>query len=622
MLKNELLIVSAYKGMEQSIYRVCERLQIEPDIMEWEIADAAFIEALNKRFSENGAPDIIITRGAMANMIEENFDDIIMIRAEPDGLDLFSALCRAREHGQRIGALVQERMASAYNTEQLCAMLDLTELQIIPFRTKQDIEEAVRRGYAEGLDAMAGGGTLGERTGRDIHFPVFAAQTGELSLQTAIYQALGILAVRRREKQYLNYFRSAAFLINEGIAVIRNGTVTFINDVARTIFLADQDAAAYAEQAETEALHCINGQDYLVRCEKIDGAEEEHTLLIFHNASRIQKQEKKIRSTLHMRGFVAKYSLSDIQAESAAMRSLLNRAARYARTDGSILIIGESGTGKELLAQGVHNASARAKEPFVAINCASIPETLLESELFGYEEGAFSGAKKSGKPGLFELAHQGTIFLDEIDSLPLRLQGVLLRVLQEKEIRRIGAQSNLAVDCRVLAATNKDLRHMIDAGEFRTDLYYRLNIFQLQVPPLRDRGEDILLLARHFVSKYAELYHLVPPTIGEEDENILLQYNWPGNVRELENAAHRYALLSNAESVTMRECVGSTVDCGAMSQAAEDGKCYIVRRGSLEEMEHELIAQCAAKHGGNRSGAAEELGISRTTLWKKLRQSE
>lgn len=616
MLKDELLIISAYKGMEQTIFKICSQMNIEPGFMEWEIAEPAFIAALKTRFREEGTPDVIITRGAMANMVEENFSDIILVRAEPGGMDLVNALCRARIHSQRIGALVQERDAATYNPDEMAHALGLEKIVIRPFRTKEDIENQIYRCRDDGLDAVVGGGSLAERIGRAIGYPVFAAQTGELALQSAIYQALGILAVRRKEKRYLNYFRSASSFVNEGIVVVSSSSVTFMNDVASGIFPSGQDVLAFAAQVESESLRQIDGKNYLVRKEDIISSDGLYTMLILHDANRIQLQEHKIRTGLHAKGFEAKYHLRDIQSASVSMRALLDCTARYARTDGNILITGESGTGKELLAQSIHNASARAGGPFIAVNCAAIPETLLESELFGYEEGAFSGAKKSGKPGMFELAHQGTIFLDEIDSMPARLQGVLLRVLQEKEVHRIGAQNNLSVDCRVLAATNKDLHALIERNEFRPDLYYRLNIFRLKVPPLRDRQKDILLLAEHFIRKYAALYHIRPVALGPQEQEALLRYSWPGNVRELENTMQRYVMLSDVGPVGLNECM----DDAAVSDETPLGndEHYLIRRAPLEEMERELVSQCTARHGGNRTNAAEELGISRSTLWKKL----
>ena len=527
MLKDELLIISAYKGMEQTIFKLCAQMNIEPGFMEWEVADQALIAALKSRFHAEGTPDVIITRGAIANLVEENFSDIILVRAEPGGMDIVNALCRARVNSRRVGALVQERDAAAYHTDEMC-------------RTKDDIVNQIYRCQDEGLDAAVGGGSLAERIGREINYPVFAAQTGELALQSAIYQALGILAVRRKEKQYLSYFRSASSFVNEGIVVLNSRSVTFMNDVAKGIFASGQDIPAFSSQVEKESLRQIGGKNYLVRKEEIVSSDGMHTMLILHDANRIQLQEHKIRTGLRTKGFEAKYHLRDIQSSSASMRTLLDSAVRYAHTDGNILITGESGTGKELLAQSIHNASARANGPFIAVNCAAIPETLLESELFGYEEGAFSGAKKSGKPGMFELAHQGTIFLDEIDSMPARLQGVLLRVLQEKEVHRIGAQSNLAVDCRVLAATNKDLHALMERNEFRPDLYYRLNIFRLKVPPLRDRQEDILLLAEHFIRKYAELYQIRAVELTQHEQEELLARQCPRAGKH--HAALRHAL--------------------------------------------------------------------------------
>lgn len=616
MLKDELLIISAYKGMEQTIFTLCAKLNIEPSFMEWEIAEPAFVAALRDRFRTNGVPDVVITRGAIANLVEENFRDIILVRAEPGGIDYVEALCRARRCGSRVGALIQARDATAFNAEALCRALELEALVVHPFQTKEDIENQIYCCRDEGLDAVVGGGSLAERTGRAIGLPVFAAETGELAMQAAIYQALGILAVRRKEKRYLDYFRSAASLVNEGIAVVSGGSVTFMNDIARNIFVSKQDVLSLCERLESESLQEINGQAYLARREEISSADGSHVMLILHDANRIQRQENKIRTGLRAKGFEAKYHLRDIQSSSACMRLLLDRAVRFARTGGSILITGESGTGKELLAQSIHNASARADKPFVAVNCAAIPETLLGSELFGYEEGAFSGAKKAGKPGMFELAHQGTIFLDEIDSLPARLQGTLLRILQEKEVHRIGARNNLAVDCRVLVATNKDLHALMVQNEFRPDLYYRLNIFRLKIPPLRDRQEDICLLAEHFIRKYAELYHIPPVELSQPEQEALLRHPWPGNVRELENTMQRYVLLSDVGPVSLQECMDSAAAPAPAGMV--DDEHYLIRRASLKEMERELVAQCTARHGGNRTESAKELDISRSTLWKKL----
>ena len=299
------------------------------------------------------------------------------------------------------------------------------------------------------------------------------------------------------------------------------------------------------------------------------------------------------------------------------MRQLLKKAETYAATDANILIGGDSGTGKELLAQSIHNASSRAKEPFVAVNCAAIPATLLESELFGYEEGAFSGASKGGKRGLFELAHKGTIFLDEINSMPLELQSVLLRTLQEKEIRRIGSQRNIYIDIRVIAASNSDLMKMIREEKFRIDLYYRLNTLRLTLPSLDKRREDIRPLAMSFLNHYSQKYSLPLPALSEDNYRLLESRNWQGNIRELRNVMQRYVILSHNGENSIQPCFDEDIVTDTALEPQD-----VTSFGTLDEIEKAVILKRLKQNQGNRRKTAQELGISRSTLWKKLDKME
>lgn len=244
----------------------------------------------------------------------------------------------------------------------------------------------------------------------------------------------------------------------------------------------------------------------------------------------IEYQQQKLRLQLLNRGYRAKYSFADIIGESAIIVKTKKIAEKMAATNSPVLITGESGTGKELFAQALHNSSLRKDSPFVAVNCAAIPENLLESELFGYEEGAFTGAKKGGKPGLFEFAHMGTLFLDEIEAMSLNLQSKLLRILQEKEVIRIGGDRVTNVDVRIIATTNEDITELISKGRFRKDLYFRLNVLPLNIPPLRDRGNDILVILEKIKQDLNSHFEL-----SDEIKNIFLNYSWEGNIRELRN---------------------------------------------------------------------------------------
>jgi propionate catabolism operon transcriptional regulator len=292
-------------------------------------------------------------------------------------------------------------------------------------------------------------------------------------------------------------------------------------------------------------------------------------------------------------------------------------AQGYAATASTVLLTGESGTGKELFAQAIHNASRRSGKPFVAINCAAFPEPLLESELFGYEEGAFTGSRKGGKAGLFEVAHTGTVFLDEIGDMPISLQTRLLRVLQEKEVVRLGSTDTIPVDVRIIAATHQQLMDRVRQHQFREDLYYRLNILNLQLPALRDRAEDIPILATQLLQ--AALLRVASPrradTVIESIEPLLCRYAWPGNVRELENITERLAVFLSAypdhsaiDHSELRMTLPELYDTGA--DAGDQSRTLLT---------DQAIRDALAALKGNRHATAQRLGISRTTLWRRLR---
>ena len=282
-----------------------------------------------------------------------------------------------------------------------------------------------------------------------------------------------------------------------------------------------------------------------------------------------------------------------------------------APTDSIVLILGETGTGKELIARAMHNLSGRRERTFVKMNCAAIPTGLLESELFGHERGAFTGAIAQ-KIGRFELAHQGTLFLDEVGDIPLEMQAKLLRVLQEQEFERLGSTRTLRVNVRLVAATNRDLAHMVGDKEFRSDLYYRLNVFPITIPPLRERPEDIPLLVRYFAQQYAQRMHKRIETIGAETLTALARYPWPGNIRELENLIERSVILSQGPD--LRVSVG---ELKLQAPAAPNGVA------TLETAEREHILRALRESDGvigGPSGAAARLGMKRTTLQSRMRK--
>lgn len=334
-------------------------------------------------------------------------------------------------------------------------------------------------------------------------------------------------------------------------------------------------------------------------------------LCSFQDITKLQSLEKKIRYELNKKGLVAKYNFQNIIAYDPIMKDTVSKAMKIGLTDSTVMIYGESGTGKEMIAQSIHNISSRKDEPFVAVNCAAISESLLESELFGYEEGAFTGARKGGKPGLFELAHGGTIFLDEINSMSLNLQAKLLRVLEEKEVMRIGSDYVIPLDVRIIASANEELKKKVRSGGFRSDLFYRLNILKLRIPPLRERKEDIVPLFKFYLKELPEDKEDLK--LKDEDKEKIITHTWPGNVRELRNVAQRYVLFHELD---LDE--DGYEDMGYENQHIDSN---VSLRDMYQSMEEKMI-EILSKQGMTKTEIAKQLGISRTALWKKKKTKD
>jgi two-component system response regulator HydG len=311
-----------------------------------------------------------------------------------------------------------------------------------------------------------------------------------------------------------------------------------------------------------------------------------------------------------------RFDFARIIAVGAKMKALLETLAMVAPSDATVLIMGESGTGKEVIANAIHHNSPRAGEPFIKVSCAALPETLLESELFGHEKGAFTGAV-ARREGRFQLAHRGTIFLDEVGEMSPALQTKLLRVLQEKEFEPVGSARTVKVDIRVITATNRDLEKEVKEGRFREDLYYRLNVVPLLLPPLRERREDIPILADHFLAIYREKNRKPVRGISGKALDLLVRYDWPGNIRELENCIERAVILSREEVIVPADFPPQIL---MLSQEDRTDGFTIPPGISLDEMERALIIKTLEDTGGNRTRASEILGINRRTMQNKLKQ--
>ena len=340
------------------------------------------------------------------------------------------------------------------------------------------------------------------------------------------------------------------------------------------------------------------------------------TLVTFQADQAITNAESRLRDRLHNRGHLARYRFDDILGESPAIRSAIHTAKRFAHVDSNILLTGETGTGKELFVQSIHNESDRANGPFVAVNCAAIPDNLMESELFGYEGGSFTGASKTGKVGLFEAAHEGTIFLDEVSEIPLTLQSRLLRVIQEREVRRVGANRVIPINVRIISATNRDLSEMIRQGTFREDLHYRLKVLSIQLPPLRRREGDLALLMQHYLTYYARKFGKDSILMSPQAVRCAENYAWPGNIRELRNVSEQLAVLCEGSVITADDIasvlpVETAYSKPLVPQDQDDS--------SLDGLQKRQIIDVLSR-ASSRKEAAGMLGISKTTLWRRCRE--
>lgn len=448
------------------------------------------------------------------------------------------------------------------------------------------------------------------------------------------YHSLGTVqaaadAISRQIQLQLQLEKEKMFIeaLNEGIIVVdHNYHIHAINSYARQLFKLEQsldtssislqDIANFSKEdlqiftsnnkyQDLELTIRLKNKSLLQCMLSVTPIPFNQFILSIREKKRIHKITQKIM------GAQARYNFNSIIGHSSALQYAIDIAKLCSNNDSAVLILGESGTGKELFAQAIHNASKRKDEPFIAVNCGALPRELVQSELFGYVEGAFTGAKRGGVPGKFELAHGGTIFLDEIGDMPIEVQTNLLRVLQENEITRIGSKQSQKIDVRIIAATNKNLQQAIINGSFRQDLYYRLNVISIYVPALKDRTSDIPELIHNFQTRICASLQKPPVTFSDDVMQLLQQYPWPGNVRELENIIERCVNLSQNQLITLSDIPAEIAIFKTKTQSIPSNK-------RLKQHEMKQIIECLHETQGNLRQCALLLGLSRGTLYNKL----
>ena len=591
---------------------------------------------------KQGVIDVIISRGGTAIAIKKEILDIPVVEVQVSAFDLIRALHQARKETNKVA--IVGFYPFTYGIKGLEEIMNLNikiltlkeNWYIRPFYIKEKLKEIEKQGYN-----WVVGDNISVETAESLGMNTVLVESGKEALMQSILEAERVAEVRKRELEKTKRIKSIIDFAYEGIITVDpKGVIDTFNPRAVKIF--EREAYRIVGKNINEIFPEFNFSKIIKIGRKIEGKiwtvgdikivaniipikinnEIVRTVITFQKVSQVQKIEQKIREKLYLRGNIAENTFNDIVGQSNIIRKLKKEAKNYAQVDSPILIYGETGTGKELFAQAIHNYSPRKNKPFVAFNCAALPETLLESELFGYVRGAFTGAKKEGKVGLFEQAHEGTIFLDEIGEISKNIQARLLRVLQEHKVRRLGDDRVIPVNVRVITSTNKKLIKLVKEKKFRDDLYYRINVLNLKIPPLRERKEDTFLLVNFFIKKYGYKFKKVVEGISEEGMRILENYDWPGNIRQLENIIERLIVRTDKNFIAtslVREIMKLEYEDGRIdSRQKQENINYQLISGNLENIEKTIIKRVLQEERGNKAAAARRLGISRTTLWRKL----
>ncbi len=573
--------------------------------------------------------DVFISRGGTATLLAQQLE-VPVVEIQVTAMDVLRSMRFLIGTAEHIAIVGFPNICLGLSSVGDLVGLHIEELVL---QSETEAREVIYAAYQRGIRCMVGD-TVSVREARSLGMVGYLIESGEEAIQNALQQAIQLVKVQRKERERTALFKAVVDSSRDAIiAVDSQGMITVCNALAESLFGLDAVSVigkpvssvlphpalrkVFTEE-EHPAVDVIKIQGKSIAVERYPILMEGEPMGIvasFQSVGKVQEYELQVRNKVFQKGLVARATLDSMIARSKKMVEVKEKALRFATLGSTILLSGPTGVGKEMLAQSIHNLSPHRFGPFVAINCAALPENLLESELFGYEEGAFTGALKGGKPGLFELAHNGTLFLDEISEMSLSLQARILRAMQEREVLRIGGSSMIRVNVHIIAATNKDLRELVQKGAFREDLYYRITVLTLFVPPLRERPEDIPALALHFLNRLSSL-HPGPNSFTPDAMELLLQYAWPGNVRELASVVER-AFFSTKESQIDRYTLEESL---LPSFPKMESYPIDVGNGALKTLEREAIRKALEEEGFHISRAAKRLGIDRSTLWRKLKK--
>lgn len=639
----EILFISPYLELaEIALKAIGNEDDLDIEVTRMDEAVELALEA-----EKNGC-QVIISRGLTASKIRDSQVKLPVIDIRIGGYDILMAYNEAKKIGGKIGIVDVEEVILG-----LVSLEKIIDNKIVKYTCKNDlddIENGINYLKTKGVDVVIGKIAMA-REARIKGLEAVIITSAYETVRMAILEARRVNEVRKLEKSKAEQIRVMLDFTHDCIiAIDKKGEITVFNKMAEK--LTGWSAEKAINRHVTEVIPKAGCQDLLesgipdlgaifeignvkvvgntvpiIVDGKIDGV-----ITTIQKLEVLQKIESKIRFKLSDKGLIARHYFEDIIGKSEPLLHTVNLAKDYAAIDSTILIYGQTGTGKEIFAHAIHNASKRKNEPFVAINCAALPESILESELFGYVEGAFTGASKGGKAGVFEMAHGGTLLLDEVGEMSPMLQSRFLRVLEQREVMRLGDNRILPINVRLTAATHKNLMEMVTSGLFREDLYYRLNVLSFTVPPLNKRGKDVLEIAEMFLKEFYGMQGKPHGVFSDKSAKLLLEYGWPGNIRQLRNVMERLSVLTSGGVIGendikkalqvqgathVEDTAGSshTVETTAKT-ISKDNRLMLGREKAAYEKQ--LILDALKKCDGSKAKAARLLGISRTTLWRKM----
>lgn len=614
----DIIIFSASKAFTDISRKIINEKQLNDLIEVIEITGKTVVDIAQNAL-ETGTK-IFIARGRNVTLLRNHLTSPI-INVQYTFEDFYNSVLKADCKYENIALvgfdeaydmMIKFREISGYN------------VQVIGPKTVDNIEYYISNYIKSDTEVLIGGISV-KRVADNYNLKHIMLDVDIDSLRIAINSALNVLMFYNEKDKHLQTILTTINGITEAIINFNNdGEIIFLNDLAKKIFKEfnsneikrmlmssiDENIISIGTPIYDKVIS-VNDKNYIINLKPVIFQNNVQSIIaIIHYADYIQEGEKQLRIKINSKGYTAKNKFNNIIGQSKALNDTITKAKKYSKTNNSILITGDTGTGKEMFAQSIHNFSSRANEPFVAINCAALPDSILESELFGYVKGAFTGANKDGKMGIFELAHNGTVFLDEIGEMNFNIQAKILRVLQEKEISRLGDNKIIPIDVRIISATNKNLQELIKEKKFREDLYYRLAVLELNIPPLDQRLEDIPYLVDYYLNK-----NDYSVSFSNDAIQLLCSGNYTGNIRQLFNLLERTIVLSENNKITEND-LSNIVNFNKSSERLIDNNSL---KDSTDDYERIKIKNILEKNSGNRKKTAEELNISLTTLWRKIK---